>query len=171
MRGGETAKEAMKLSEDELIEILSDVTTLLGTALAQHVELTESLLDQNAGAQVQQKIDALKAKLDDERARLKKLHAAQQRRRELEKIRKDHERNERTPANEDKATSSRVGLYNGRGRLIGWLHNEPNGKVTVYDARGRLVARELAGITLDRTGRFVGRGRQGLVVLGQRLAA
>ncbi len=34
----------MKLTRDELISIVSDVTTLLGQVLAQHVELQESLV-------------------------------------------------------------------------------------------------------------------------------
>jgi len=34
----------MKLNRDELISIVSDVTTLLGQVLTQHVELQESLV-------------------------------------------------------------------------------------------------------------------------------
>lgn len=144
------------MTHDELIELISDVTTLLGTALAQHVELTESI--DGAGIESQKlKLDALKAKLAGEKLKLAKLKDAEKRRKELQKQRQ-------TEAN---SRPSRIQLLNGQGRLIGWLHSEPSGKVTVYDAKGRLVARELNGITLDRTGRLAGRGRQGLLALGR----
>ncbi len=42
-------------------------------------------------------------------------------------------------------------------------------KVAVCDAKGRLMAKVPAGITLDRTGRLAGMGRQGLAVLGRSL--
>jgi YD repeat-containing protein len=157
------------MTRDELIELISDVTSLLGTALAQHVELTESLSSQGVESQ-KQKLDSLKARMADEKLKLAKLKDAAKRKRELEKLRHDHERQ---TANEGKSSAGRIQLLNGQGRLIGWLHNEANGKVTVYDAKGRLVARELTGgITLDRFGRVVGRCKgQGLVVLGRRMAA
>lgn len=158
------------MTRDELIDLLSAVTTLLGTALAREVELKESLANDAAASQ-REKLDALKAKLAGERLKLQKLNAASKRRRELEKKRQENERGTaRSAANESKSSLRRIQLLNGQGKLIGWLHKEANGKVTVYDAKGRLVARELNGITLDRTGRFVGRGRQGLVVLGRALA-
>ena len=159
------------MNEDELIDIISDVTTLLGTALAQHVELTESI---SAGAGVESqklKLDALKARMDHEKLKLAKLKDAAKRKKELAKANQHQPSASRPTANEGKSPAGRIQLLNGQGRLIGWLTNESNGKVTVYDAKGRLVARELAGITLDRSGRWAGRGRQGLVVLGRRLAA
>ena len=155
------------MTRDELIELISDVTAMLGTALAQHVELTESIsTQQGAGVESQRlKLDALKARLADEKLKLAKLKDAADRKRELEKLRHDNERQTaRSAANESKSPAGRIQLLNGQGRLVGWLHHEKNGKVTVYDAKGRLVARELAGLTLDRTGRLAGRGRQGLAV-------
>ena len=155
------------MNEDELIDIISDVTTLLGDALTKYVALSESI---SAGAGVESqtlKLDALKARMADEKLKLAKLKGAAKRRKD---IATDNERRARRPvANESKSPAGRIQLLNGQGRVIGWLHSESNGKVTVYDAKGRLVARELAGITLDRAGRFVGRGRQGLVTLGQRI--
>lgn len=152
------------MSDDELIDIISDVTTLLGDTLAQHVELTESLSSQGVESQ-KQKLDSLKAKLAGEKLKLAKLKDAANRKKELQKLSTSSAT--RPTTNEAKSSAGRIQLLNGQGRLIGWIHSEPNGKVTVYDAKGRLVARELNGITLDRTGRFVGRGRQGLVILGR----
>ncbi|MBP9913728.1 MAG: hypothetical protein KBF26_10015 [Opitutaceae bacterium] len=156
------------MNEDELIDIISDVTTLLGAALAQYIELNESIA--GAGVESQRlKVDALKTRMAGEKLKLAKLKDAAKRKKELQKLSASSAT--RPTTNESKSPADRIQLLNGQGRLIGWLHNETNGKVTVYDAKGRLVARELAGITLDRTGRFVGRGRQGLVVLGRRLTA
>ncbi len=136
----------MKLTRDELISIVSDVTTLLGQVLAQHVELQESLVG-GAGVERQKmKLNALKAKLAAEKLKLDKLNATAKRKKELEKASKRSA--DRTTANEGK--QSRVALYNSKGALIGWLSYEAGGKVTVYDSRGRLVARELAGVTLSR---------------------
>ncbi len=158
------------MPRDDLIEIISDVTTLLGDALAKHVDLNESLADGGVESQ-KMKLDGLKARLAAERLKLSKLKDAAKRKRELEKIMQDHENERaRSALNERKATQSRVPLLNAQGRVIGWLHSESGGKVAVYDAKGRIVARELHGITIDRTGRLVGRGRQGLVALGRRLA-
>ena len=79
------------MTEDELNDILSDVTTLLGTALTQHVELREGL--EGAGVECQsKKLDALKLKLAVEKDRLKKLKDATSRKRELERLSLDHER-------------------------------------------------------------------------------
>lgn len=160
----------MNLTQNELIEICSEVTTMLGDILTRHVELNEGLIDQAATDIAQDKIDRLRQQTDDAKARLKKIKDGQKRRRELEKIRKDHER-EGEKQTEGKSSQGTISLRNGKGVLIGWLQSESNGKVTVFDAKGRIVARELSGITIDRSGRFRGRGRQGLVVLGRSLVA
>ena len=77
----------MKISEDELISIISDVTTLLGQALAQHVELKETVLTgSGVGIEVQKKrIETLKSKIAAEKTRLNKLRDAAKRKKELEK--------------------------------------------------------------------------------------
>lgn len=116
-------------------------------------------------ARLKQYTLAAKEKLDDIRQR-------QQRRRELEKIRKDHERHTaRSAANESKSTRSRVALMNGKGRWIGFVETLANGNVNIYDARGRIVSRELGGLTLDQSGKLFALGRAGLVALGAKLDA
>ena len=67
------------MNEDELIDIISDVTALLGAALAQYIELNESI----AGAGVESqtlKLDALKARMADEKLKVAKLTDAAKRR-------------------------------------------------------------------------------------------
>jgi len=45
-----------------------------------------------------------------------------------------------------------------------------SGDVAVCDSMGRLISRELKNLAFDRTGRFRGRGKKGLVVPGQDMA-
>ena len=76
------------MTRDELIELLSDITTMLGTALAKEIDLKESIA--GAGVENQEKkLDALKFKLAAEKVRLKKLKDAATRRTELEKLRRE----------------------------------------------------------------------------------
>jgi hypothetical protein len=109
---------------DEFTDLLSDVATLLSSVLAQRVEISASI--------------------GSERLTVAKLKDAAKRKKELEKQRKDNElQSARSAANEGKSASRCIQLLNGQGRLIGWIHSEPNGKVTVYDAKGRLGAYHL----------------------------
>lgn len=76
------------MTRNDLIQLLSDITAMLGTALAKEIDLKESL----AGAGVEnqkRKLDALKFKLAAEKARLRKLKDAANRRKELEKRRRE----------------------------------------------------------------------------------
>lgn len=83
----------MKISQDELIQIISDVTTLLGHSLARHIELNEKLIGSGAGVEAQQrKLRLLKTKLAHEKARLAKLKGVAKRKKELEKSNKQHGR-------------------------------------------------------------------------------
>jgi hypothetical protein len=75
------------MTESEVIEIISDVTTMFGDILSQHISLNESLV--GAGVEAQQlKVDTLKARLASEKLRLEKLKDAAKRKRELEKANK-----------------------------------------------------------------------------------
>ena len=71
------------MTENELNDIISDVTSLLGQCLAQHVALREGL--EGAGMESQQlKMDALKARLAKEKLKLAKLKHAAKRKKALE---------------------------------------------------------------------------------------
>ncbi len=159
--------------QPELSELLDDITAAIGDILVSHFELQlESVGMLEPTDSAKKSIERIQKRLAGAKEKLAKAKEASARRKELEKLNSHNGRGARRhPANESKSPAGRIQLLNGQGRLIGWLHNETNGKVTVYDAKGRLVARELAGLTLDRTGRLAGRGRMGLVVLGRRLAA
>lgn len=156
------------MTRDELIELLSDVTSLLGTALAREVELKESLASDAADAQ-REKLDALKAKLAGERLKLQKLNAASKRRRELEKKRQENERGTaRSAANESK-NSGMVTLRDGAGRVVGFMRVMGPSRTDFFAASGRLVAREVGGKTYTATGKLAAHDRQGLRVLGQKM--
>jgi hypothetical protein len=73
------------MTRDDLIDLISEVTTLLGTALAQHVDLAEGIpQQQGSGIEAQKlKLDALKAKMADQRLKLAKLKDAAKRKKEL----------------------------------------------------------------------------------------
>lgn len=79
----------MKISHDEISEILSQTTTFLGQLLATSAELKENLLDQQAADSQQKKVDQIKQELEQEKNKMKELRGRQQHKRELEKARKD----------------------------------------------------------------------------------
>lgn len=85
----------MKLTQDELIDVCSEVTTMLGAILARHVELNESLIGNEAIDTAKKKLESLRQQTADAKAELQKLWYAQRRKRELEKIRDDHARERR----------------------------------------------------------------------------
>jgi hypothetical protein len=76
----------MRLTQSELISIISDVTTLLGDALAKHVELTETALTgSSVGVDLQKKkLAALQSKLAATKKVMAKLKDASKRKKELE---------------------------------------------------------------------------------------
>ena len=156
------------MTEDELIEIISAVTTLLGTALAQHVELSESLLSGGAGVESQKlKLDAMKARLADEKSKLAKLKDAAKRRRELDKANERSGRPGTSATNESK-NSGMVTLRAASGRVIGYMRATGKDRADFFSASGKLVAREVGGMTYSN-GKGVYRGRLGLVALGRSL--
>lgn len=153
------------MTRDELLDLISDVTTLLGTALVQHVELTESIA--GAGVESQRlKLDALKARMADEKLKLARLKDAAKRKRELEKLRHSNERQTwRSAANESKNTGM-VTLRVASGRVVGYMRVTGKDRTDFFDRTGKLVAREVGGVTYNRRGRAIFRGHLGLIALG-----
>lgn len=145
------------MTRDELTDLISGVTTLLGTALAREVELKESIASDAADSQ-RAKLDALKAKLAAERAKLQKLNAASKRKKELEKLRQTEGRSGGT-----------VTLRDSSGRTIGFVRVMGPNRTDFFDRTGKLVAREVGNTTFSASGRAVYRGKLGLVALGERV--
>ena len=77
----------MRLTQSELISIISDVTTLLGDALAKHVELTETALAGSAvGIEIQKKkLAVLQSKIAATKQVIAKMKDASKRKKELER--------------------------------------------------------------------------------------
>lgn len=157
------------MTRDELIDLLSDVTSLLGTALAREVELKESLT--GAGVESQRlKLDGLKAKLAGERLKLAKLKDAAKRKGELEKLRHDNDRSAARPTMNEAKNTGMVTLRAASGRVVGYMRKHGPNRTDYFDRTGKLAAREVGGVTYDGRGKMVYRGKMGLAVLGQVLA-
>ena len=82
----------MNISNDELLSIIDDAALALGQILLRHRELSENLLDTQQTQRGMERIDALRKQIEDEKERLSSIRHAQQRKRELDRIRKAHER-------------------------------------------------------------------------------
>ena len=149
----------MKFCDDELLSIIDDVTLALGQLLLTHRELTEGLLDQYQTDAEKEKIADLKKQIEDEREKLSAIRHTQQRKKELERIRKDNEKESRT--SKEKQTEQKLGtvaLRNQRGQLVGWVQTVGRNRLNILNPTGKLVAREIDGRTFDGRSRFRGYG-------------
>jgi hypothetical protein len=155
----------VKITDDELLEIIDEVTTTLGQLLLTHRELTEGLLDQNQTIRSQQRINALKKGLDMEKERLAQTRRSQQRKKELERIRQDHER-ESSKDTQTEQKNGTVPVINQKGQVVGRIQTVGRNRVNILDPTGRVVGREINGVTYDRRGQVRGTGSQGLRILG-----
>ena len=156
----------MNISDDQLLSIIEDTTLALGQILLSHRELSESLLDTQQTERGREKIDSLRKQIEDERENLVKIRHSQHRKKELDRIRKAHEKESKGLQTERK--TSMVSILNQNGRLIGWIQPVGRNRVNILNAKGRVVAREINGRTFDGRSRFIGKGSQGLRVLGTR---
>lgn len=152
----------MTITDDELLELIEDITVSLGQILLTHRSLTEGLLDDGPTERSQQKINDLKKRLELEKDRLTQHRRSQQRKRELEKLRRDHDK-------EVQSESKTTPIQNQSGRVLGWMQVVGQNRIHFLDHRGQVIGRFINGRTLDDRGRVVGMGNQGLRVLGQML--
>lgn len=152
----------MKITDDELLDLIEDITVTLGQILLTHRELTEGLLDDGPTERSQKKINDLKKRMELEKDRLTQHRRFQQRKKELEKIRDDHDKQVQS---ESKTTP----VQDQSGKVIGWMQTVSPNRIHFLDHRGQVIGRFINGRTLDDRGRVVGLGNQGLRVLGQML--
>jgi hypothetical protein len=150
------------LSQDDLIDVIDQVTVALGEILVSHAELTEGLLDKTATDQFQNKIDDLKEKTKLEKEKLKKVKTAQDRRRYLEKVNKA---NAKRPQNEVQSLPRVICLKNSRGQVVGWIRRVGANRTVVMNQNGALVAIEANGKTYNNRGEYFGTGSQGVRLL------
>lgn len=158
----------MNISDDELLSIIDDATLALGQLLLNHRELSESLLDTQQTDRAKQKIDSLRRKIEDERQNLATIRQAQQRKKELERIRQSHAK-EANEAKRPKQKQGTVSVLNQKGQLVGRIQSFGNNRRNIMNAKGEIVAREIDGRTFNERGEFRGYGKQGLRVLGMKL--
>ena len=150
----------MTFTDDELISLIEEVTTTLGQIFLSHRELTEGLLDDGPTERSQKKINDLKKRMELEKDRLTQHRRFQQRKKELEKIRDDHDKQVQS---ESKTTP----VQDQSGKVIGWMQVVSQNRIHFLDHRGQVIGRFINGQTYDHRGRVVGLGNQGLRVLGQ----
>lgn len=62
-----------------------------------------------------------------------------------------------------------VTLRAASGRVVGYMRATGKDRADYFDQTGKLVAREVGGVTYDGQGKMVYRGKLGLVVLGSSL--
>ncbi len=160
----------MKITNDEILGIIEDVTVTLGHLLLKYRQLNEALLDDEQSDRVKVKMANLEKQLAGQKETLTKIHHAQRRKKELEKIRKDHEKESET--GHDKHTlpeqkSGVITLLDQGGRVVGRIMPMGRGRVNILNSKGVVVAHEINGVTLDRKLRVRGYGvGQGLRILG-----
>lgn len=150
----------MTFTDDELISLIEEVTTTLGQIFLSHRELTEGLLDDGPTERSQKKINDLKKRMELEKDRLTQHRRFHQRKKELEKIRDDHDKQVQS---ESKTTP----VQDQSGKVIGWMQVVSPNRIHFLDHRGQVIGRFINGQTYDHRGRVVGMGNQGLRVLGQ----
>lgn len=155
----------MKITDDELIAIIDEVTTTLGQLLLTHRDLTEGLLDHDQTDSVRLKIDSLRKKMDDQKEELVQIRHVQQRKKELERIRRDHER-ESSKDTQTEQKNGTVPVINQKGQVVGRIQTVGRNRVNILDPNGRVVGREIDGVTYDTRGQVRGTGSQGLRILG-----
>ncbi len=152
------------MTRDDLIDIISSVTSLLGDALTKYVDLNETIIGQSAGVASQtKKLDLLKARLAGEKLKLSKLKDAAKRRRDLEKA------NQHKPtANESKTSSGMLTLRDATGKVVGYMRIFKD-HTDYFTSTGKLVARYRNLKTYTAGGAYAGNLDQGLRLLGQSL--
>ncbi len=153
----------MTFTDDELISLIEEVTTTLGQIFLTHRELTEGILHQQQTDRSREKIESLKKRMESEKEKLVQVRRSQQRKRELERIRKSHE------TKTEGVSSKLISVRDQRGRVVGWIQSVGKSRLNILDGRSRLVGRFINGQTYDSRGQVIGCGNQGLRLLGQTL--
>jgi hypothetical protein len=155
-------------------KLLDEVTTAIGELLQCHQQLTEAFFERQGLEQAQAQIEKKRLEIQKLRDRLKKTRDAIHRRRELEQLRKRHEKEAKSSAIRQPQTevaknpAGTQAITDQRGRVIGYRLGDKN-RTTYLSPKGQVVAREVSDQTYDARGKMVGRGLQGLRILGQRL--
>ena len=128
----------MRITDDELLGVIDEVTIALGEILLRHRNLRESLLANDAISASQDRIEKRRAEIEKERGKIRKTRDGIRRRRELEKISKEHEKE---VATESKSTATMSPILDGKGALIGWIQRAGGNRTNILDRKGKVVAR------------------------------
>lgn len=154
----------MTFTDEELIDLIDQMTVTLGQILLAHRELTEGLLDPTS--LTRKKVEDLKKRMEHEKEKLDQIRQHEKRKKELERLRR---LSSKKHASEGVSRNRTLCLRNQKSQVLGWVRPMGMNRVDVLDWKGGLVGRFVNGKTYDGSGRFVGDGNQGLRVLGQEL--
>jgi hypothetical protein len=146
----------MKLTKDELIDLLDEITSAIGQILASQSTISEDSLSRKYVLDSQKKIESIKDKLAKEKEKQANLKATQKRKEYLEKIRNQNQIRKRV--SEGKQL---VRITNSRGVTVGWSKTLGNGDTVITRPNGSIVAFQRGNKTYDAKGSYVGDGHQG----------
>jgi fructose-1,6-bisphosphatase/inositol monophosphatase family enzyme len=159
----------MPLTQSELLDLVDDVNVAVAQVIASYAELSEGMVDDAATDAAKTKVERLKSKTDAAKKRLADLKDRQRHKRELEKLRKQRDKSAARPTTNEGKNTGMVTLRAASGRVVGYMRATGKDRTDFYSAAGKLVAREVGGVTYDGQGKMVYRGKMGLVVLGRSL--
>src|ERR1019366_2520603 len=139
---------SMKFSDDELLAIVDEITITLGQLLLSHRQLNENFIEQHGIENAQAQIEKKRKDIQRIKDRITQTRDAMHRRHELEKIRKQHEKEHEHGEGRRRQAEATNGLAgvepitDQRGRVIGY--RQGNGAKTIYlNSKGQVVAREI----------------------------
>jgi hypothetical protein len=93
----------MKLTDDEVLAIVDEVTVALGEILLSHRQLMEDFLERHGIEQAQDRIEKRRAEIQRERERIGQMKDALRHRGEVERIRKQNEKDAKKKRQQEEA--------------------------------------------------------------------
>lgn len=167
----------MQISKNELISIIDDATTafaeLILTHCRQQVDLHESTFGQTQDDAAKARLATLKKDVERAKERLAQSRDRENRNKTLRRLKQQQDKAsaEKAVQNEQKRHSgTTTRLTDGAGKLVGTRVRAGKNRTYYYNATNKLVAIEANGQTFDgSSGRFAGRGKIGLILLGKSL--
>lgn len=154
----------MKITDKELEDLVGDILAGLESILRSHQAMNESMLDQNidsAKEQVRKKREEVRAISD----RIRDMKDRLKRQKETQRKANSKKPNDKQTTNE--GSSSVIQIRNQKGQLLGFLQPSGKNQINILSRTGKLLGREVNGITLDQKGNVVSWQKAGLLLIGR----
>jgi len=161
----------MKATQDEINSIMDEITVAVGQILINGADLQMESITGDIGADaVKKKITRLKKQTQQASERLQGSKRQKKHRVEIERQRKEHETPAKTKlAANEAAIGKCISIRNEKGVVIGRIQQTGENRINYLSNDGRVISREINGITLDSKGRLKSLQRIGQIALGQNL--